>query len=277
MKNFEIVNINLQLLSAMESLLSESAGYPTGMLDEIEYFQEESPKGWLIALDSEENKIGFVRSFQQGEDWSLGELFIKHECPNRKEIATSLINRFLTENLFPVGHRLRFDFSSMDADLNSMVENLDLHKKSQTFRYFELNVPQLNEKPSEAANISANPKIVAEVLSHLHPVSEADAKNWLDSGSVRIQMDGDRIASAAQIYFYPASAEINRIATHGDFLRQGHAKRLMSRICAELVTRDIRKLFLKVEDIRIPAIQCYKSFGFKEISEKRQTWHSLYF
>ncbi|MBO9666136.1 MAG: GNAT family N-acetyltransferase, partial [Bdellovibrio sp.] len=255
-----------------------SIGYPTSMPDEISYFEEESPQGWLYAADKDGRKIGFIRSFKQGDEWSHGELFVESNALARKEIAIELLNNFLALNPFSSGHRLRFDFASSDADLNGIFQDLKNKYKSQTFHYFELTIPDRTESQhSEGSYSSANPKEVAETLSNLHPVSEVEAQEWLEDGSLRVEMAGQHIAAVAQINFYPHSAEVIRIATNKKFLRQGYAGTLMAKISEELSARSIRRLFLKVENARTPAINFYKDFGFEEVLERQQTWHSIYF
>jgi len=75
----------------------------------------------------------------------------------------------------------------------------------------------------------------------------------------------------------PILAEVNRIATHSNYLRRGFSKMLMQNICNELSDLGVEKLFLKVEDVRKAAVDFYEDFGFVRNSSKTQTWISLYF
>lgn len=278
MDHFEINIIDLKTLGTMEALLSASVGYPTSMPDEISYFEEESPKGWLCAADKDGNKVGFIRYFNQGNDWSHGELYVEPKALLRKTIAVELLNSFLALNLFTAGHRLRFDFTSSDGELNGIFKNLKHKYKHQTFHYFEIETSdQSGSQNHEVSCQSVNLKEVAETLSNLHPVSEGEAQDWLGDGSLRIEMSGEHVAAVAQINFYPDSAEVNRIATNKNFLRRGCARSLLEKISKELYARGIKKLFLKVEDVRTPAISFYKAVGFLEVIENKETWHSIYF
>jgi ribosomal protein S18 acetylase RimI-like enzyme len=278
MKQIEIRNIDMGSLAEMEPLLSSSAGYPTSMEDESDYFREESPEGWFYASEKNGSKVGFIRSFKQDENWSRGDLFVEASTPDRRTIANELLQAFLASNSFPANHRLRFDIQSNDSDLNHIFKRLDLTIKAQTFHHYEFTVPSgLRLNNAEETHQMAKPEHVAETMSNLHPVSSTEAQQWIETGSLRIEMVGEQVAAVAQIYIYPQSAEINRLATHKDFLRQGHSRRLLTKILAELSAIDIPTLFLKVDGVRTPAIEFYKNFGFEEVQEKKQTWYSIYF
>ncbi len=278
MAYFEIRNIDVPSLIALEQLLSLSVGYPTSMADEIGYFEEESPKGWFFASDMHGKKLGFIRSFKQGDDWSCGELFVEAGNQDRKLIAEGLLKTFLANNSFPTKHRLRFDLSSEDYELNEIFNNLELNIQSQTFNHFGLTIsPGFHSNVVEAAIRDARPEDVADAMSNLHAVSVGEVQGWIEDGSLRIEMFDSQVAAVAQIAMYPESAEIIRLATHKKFLRQGHARNLMMKITKELAATNIPTLFLKVEDVRLPAIEFYKDFGFEDIPEKKQTWYSIYF
>ncbi|QLY25273.1 N-acetyltransferase [Bdellovibrio sp. KM01] len=278
MKNFEIRTIDLTSLSELEELLSVSLGYPTSMADEISYFEEESPKGWFYAVDKNEKKLGFIRCFKQGDDWSLGELFVEAGSQDRKLIAEELVKTFLTSNSFSSKHRLRFDVGCDDNDVNDIFKQSAFNIKSQTFHHFELTIPRcLGVKNVEEAHRMAPADEVAKTMSNLHAVSANEAQEWIESGSLRIEMASGQVAAVAKVDIYPQSAKIDRLATHEKFLRQGHARKLMAKISMELSACNIPTLFLKVEDVRGPAIAFYRNFGFEEILEKKQTWHSIHF
>lgn len=268
--------IDKTTLQEMEPLLSQSIGYPTSMPDEIEYFTTENPKAWFVATDLNNQKIGFVRYFQQNDEWSQAELFVS-ECAGRKSVIKSLLGKFLQEIKLPKGHRLKFEFKTADKELNAAFTELDINTKKQTFHHFEMEIAKKTaDIPFQMAS-EVDTEELANVLSHLHPVTEIEVKNWLSKGLIRVQMAGNKIASAAQVNTYPNSVEIVRIATHQDFLRQGHARNLIKTLRAELGQAQIPKLFLKVEDVRVPAIEFYKSMGFQDVSEKMETWHSVHF
>lgn len=179
---FSINKIDIDTLRSMEGLLSKSVGYPTSIDDEVDYFIHESPSGWLIARDQKTQKIGFIRSFEQNQEWSLGELYVEPFVPNRKELAAKLIAQFLEINSFSPGHRLRFDFSSADVELNSAIQAAPKRSKRQRFLYFELqpsNVPTvaqstIKEKPTaveiawpqqrKSISMQARPRLIESQL-----------------------------------------------------------------------------------------------------------------
>jgi ribosomal protein S18 acetylase RimI-like enzyme len=278
MQQFSIKQIDLITLEGMEVILSRSIGYSTSMADEVDYYKSESPTAWFVAQNTNGENIGFIRRLKQNSEWSLAEFYVEQNCIRRKLIASELLSKFLNANVFEYKHRLRFDLAHFDSDLNSAIEEAGCSEKKQIFHYFEMQIPE------EKINISIEEQVtqfdaaeVAEVLSHLHPVKESDAKDWIKSKSI-IAIDAEsKVVAAAQINFYPDSAEINRIATRAESLRQGYAKQLVLKICNELRDRKIQKLFLKVEDVKVPAISFYRNFGFKENLDKKQVWHSKFF
>lgn len=49
--SIQVLKMNRELLSQIESLLSASAGYPTSIQDELEYFDSEPALSWFVAID----------------------------------------------------------------------------------------------------------------------------------------------------------------------------------------------------------------------------------
>ncbi|MFS4458150.1 GNAT family N-acetyltransferase [Bdellovibrio sp. HCB2-146] len=273
----EIQSITLDVLREMQNVLSESAGYTVSIEDEIEYFGPNAAKSWYLIRGADGQILGFIRNFTQNSEWSLAELYIQPNIDNRRQITSSLLNVFKSTTSFPVGHRLRFDISSHDLEVNETLREEGFSEKCQTFLYFERS---LNDRsyPLESDLVSlADAKSVAEVLNHLHPVSVDEAQKWIESKTIRgVKCDGEFVA-AAQIYESDEALEVNRFATHELFLRRGFAKKLMEQIFVEAAALQKRRVYLKVEDTRLPAISFYKSLGFTESQDKRQTWHSRFY
>ncbi len=268
---FTILKIDRSLLLSMEPILSTSAGYQTSISDELEYFDSHPLVNWFVAIDETKIPIGFIRSFDQ-VDWSQCELFILPE-PNRSLIVMELLNKFINNNTFDVGHRLRFDVLVSDNEINFCIKQLKLNQKSQTFFYYELDlVPTSLDFKNQLVNFSATE--VADTLSHLHPVQLETVETWIQSKTIRVILSQGRVVAVAQIYNYGDSVEINRLATNLNFLRQGFAKNLIKNICHELSQNGVKKLFLKVESIRKPAIQLYENFGFKKNDSQTQIWYT---
>lgn len=269
----QILKIDRKLLIRMEHLLSASAGYQTSMSDELDYFDSQVPKNWYVAIENEE-PIGFVRSFNQGE-WSQAELFIS-SISDRIRVGTDLLKNFIETNVFDSGHRLRIDVADSDIELKSCIEKLGLNQKSETYLYYELDLSKNSEIiKTEKTEISAIE--ITETLSHLHPVKLEEVEAWIQNNTIRTVTYEGKVVAAVQIYEYGDSAEINRIATNSKFLRRGFSKVLMQNICSELSEKGFKKLFLKVEDVRKPAINFYENFGFVRNQGKTQTWFSKYF
>ncbi len=261
----------------MQNVLSESAGYTVSIEDEIAYFDPDTAKSWYLARGYDGQVLGFIRNFAQNSEWSLAELYVKRSIQNRGHVVYSLLNSFKGTVSFPAGHRLRIDILSHDVELNEILGKEGFSEKCQTFLYLErdLNVRTPQFKSESISNTDA--ASVSETLSHLHPVSETEAQKWIESKTIRgIRCEG-KVVVAAQIYDSDDALEVNRIATHEKFLRRSFAKKLMEQVFAEASSLQKRKVYLKVEDVRLPAISFYKSIGFIENQDKRQVWHSRWY
>ena len=65
------------------------------------------------------------------------------------------------------------------------------------------------------------------------------------------------------------SADILNLAVHKDFKRKGYGSSLINHLLFELKKRQIKNLFLEVRMGNFAAISLYLSFGFKEVSIRK--------
>lgn len=272
-----LIQIDRDVLSGMQKILSLSAGYEVNIVDELEYFDPGNSSSWILAIDSSGQHLGFIRQFKQGPSWSLGEIYVKPQAPNRKELSEKLVKKFQTVATFEEGHRLRFDLLKSDSTLNEVIQQFGYSQQAQTFLHFELITGVDRQVTFTQNKLTLNPLEVAEVLTYLHPVSVSEAVQWISSGTIRAVCSGARVVAVAQIYDYEGAIEINRIATHADFLRKGFGTKLIDEILLEAKFKGKNKVFLKVEDIRTAAILLYKKSGFAEDPSKTQRWHSSWY
>lgn len=273
----EIQPITFNTIREMQNVLSESAGYTVSIEDEIEYFDPDAAKSWYLARGSDGQILAFIRNFTQSSEWSLAELYVKSNIQNRGKIVTSLLNSFKSTVSIPAGHRLRIDTSSHDIQLNEILRKAGFSEKCQTFLHFERELNVSTQQLNSEMISNAEAKSVSETLSHLHPVSEGEAQKWIESKTIRGIRSEGKVVAVAQIYESDDALEVNRIATHEKFLRRGFAKKLMEQILSEASNLQKRKVYLKVENIHLPAIAFYKSVGFIENQDKCQVWHSRWF
>ena len=265
--------INRNTLSEMHEILCLSAGYQISIENELQYFDPKNSSGWLVAKNRDNRNLAFIRHFKQNIDWSLAEFYVDFNLKNRRDLAQSLITKFKKEAQFPSGHRLRFDILKFDSELNNLVISSGYSQKVQLFRHFEMSVNstiKLEHLNSESINVQE----VTETLLHLNPVTESEVQGWINNGQIRTVVDKSRVVSAAQVFVHANSIEINRIATHPQYLRQGNAERLIHMIRSEAAYTGQNRITLKVEDIRNSAIALYKKSGFIEVEDKSQFWHS---
>lgn len=273
--SYQILPITLESLPGLQIVLNQSADEEVSIADEVEYFDALKSKNWFFAQNNTGLPVGLIRSFEQNSEWSLAELYVAHQEKDRAAIARELLQQFQKNSSFASGHRLRFDLNASDQQLNEVLKQEGFSQKQQTFKYLEhvLNEP-IAYAAEEVSSSAVTAKEVSDVLSHLHPVTEAEAVSWLRNGSLRFAFQGTDLVSVAQIYESGKSLEINRIATHEKFLRQSHGQKLIRQILAEAQRREKDLVYLKVEDVRHPAIALYKKMGFIEAESKTQTWHS---
>ncbi len=271
------IKIERDLLAGMQEILSQSAGYEVGIKDELEYFNPASAISWFVAKDATGKNIAFIRQIRQGE-WSQGEFYVAPEVPERKAVAQGLITEFQKHASFETGHRLRFDVSKSDGVLNEVLVESGFSQNQQLFLHFELCFKEpIEEFTSEDSRQYLNPTEVVRVLEHLHPVTESGVMGWIQNGTIRASFVESKIASAAQIYESDDAIEINRIATHPLFLRQGHAKKLVEEIILEAKMKLKKRVYLMVEAGKMSAISFYINTGFVERSDKAQLWHSSWY
>jgi ribosomal protein S18 acetylase RimI-like enzyme len=254
--------IDRAALEDMQCILSQSAGYEVSLPDELAYFESLKSTNWFLARSTEGKAVGFIRSFPQGANWSLGEFYVDSNFSYRGLVANRLLAEFSASNSYEQGHRLRIDVPRADSEMNERLEKMGFSQKKQLFRHFVINLDSSGDMGESSYSVNGSGREIAEVLSHLHPVSESEASKWTHDGTIRTISSSGRVVAAAQFYSRSESAEINRIATHSCFLRQGHAKKLLMQICRELSNQGKKQLFLKVEDIIAPAIEFYRDFGF---------------
>lgn len=270
----KFLKINRDLLTGMQDILSQSAGYNVGIEDELEYFETVDASSWILAQDLNGKNIAFIRHMRQG-DWSLGELYVMSNASDRQSIAKALLTEFQKHASFATGHLLRFDVLKSDRILNEALIDLGFSQKRQEFLHFDLNLNAISEDVVAANKLqNLSPADVRETFENLHPVSEVEVTQWIKNGTIRASFADSKIAAAAQIYESDDTMEINRIATNPAFLRQGHARKLIDEIIIEARIRLKKRVYLKVDSEKIPAISLYRNTGFEEQTEKAQYWHS---
>jgi GNAT superfamily N-acetyltransferase len=277
MQDIAIIPIDCSALTQMQNILSLSAGYKVSIEDEIQYFNPNRSSGWLLAKNKQNQILGFIRHLSQSSDWSLAEFYVDFDIQNRITIAHNLIAEFKKKTQFQSGHRLRFDILKIDTELNDIITAEGFSHKVQLFKHFHLSVSDSIHQDYTIYDSTVNICEIVECLRHLNPVTESEVQAWIANDQIRVVMDNFRVVAAAQIFINEDFIEINRIASHSLSLRQGNAKRLIQLIYNEAVLKKKKLIYLKVEDVREPAIALYKKSGFVEVEDKAQLWHSFWY
>jgi GNAT superfamily N-acetyltransferase len=71
------------------------------------------------------------------------------------------------------------------------------------------------------------------------------------------------------------TAEIKRVWTHPDYLRQGLARRLMRRLEAQASLQGYSRLYLTTGFLQQPAMQLYLNAGYRPLFDSAADPHSL--
>lgn len=68
--------------------------------------------------------------------------------------------------------------------------------------------------------------------------------------------------------------EIHRIAVHPEFRQSGYGKKLMDAMVQFARKNKVSEITLEVRSGNVPAINLYKSYGFKEEAVRRDYYHN---
>ena len=260
-------------LKKLKPLMDKAAGYETSLEDELEYFKSVAPMNWFY-LCQNDNPLGYIRCFPQG-NWGTTELFVDlEESTTKLRVTKELLKAFTRHTVFEKGFRLRFEIPAHSTETISLIKEFGFTDRIESFFHYEKDLLN-SERLSPALKGSLeNVAPIKSAFENLHPVSEDEITEWIISGNVYVHQLDSHIASAAQVYIYGNTAEINRIATNPSYLRRGSALALLNSIHSELAINGVRKVILKVDEQKHPARALYEKIGYQRIREKDQVWLS---
>ena len=103
------------------------------------------------------------------------------------------------------------------------------------------------------------------------PYSEKDIFSYIcmDGGMCFSALDGGRVVAYIIGRVIAPEGEIYRIATKDGYRRRGIAYRLLDYSAKTEKGRGLECLFLEVRSKNVPARNLYRSYGFKEVGERR--------
>lgn len=108
-----------------------------------------------------------------------------------------------------------------------------------------------------------------EGLCFSHPISEGNLKMLLPGGIGRgfIIIDEDRKVAAAYggVIIAADEGQILNIATHPEYRRLGHGRRIMDTIVEYSRENGVSFITLEVRESNIPAISLYEGIGFYKV------------
>lgn len=80
---------------------------------------------------------------------------------------------------------------------------------------------------------------------------------------------GDELVAVCLATLVLDEVNILNFVTHQEYRRQGYASYLLQEIISLAKQRKIESFFLEVRESNIPAIHLYESFGFVELTERK--------
>ncbi len=114
-----------------------------------------------------------------------------------------------------------------------------------------------------------------EKLCFHHPWSERSiSESMLNRTTYLGIMENDVLVGYLSYRMMCGIGEVNNIATHPDFRRQGIARSLLCELVGNGVFSDYTALNLEVRESNIPAKNLYSAFGFKEVGRRKNYYDS---
>ncbi len=114
-----------------------------------------------------------------------------------------------------------------------------------------------------------------EKLCFEHPWSENSISESMANRNTYLGIkENDVLVGYLSYKMMCGVGDINNIATHPDFRRQGIARSLLCELVGHGVFCDFTALNLEVRQSNTPAINLYSAFGFKEVGRRKNYYDS---
>ncbi|MCP4912349.1 MAG: GNAT family N-acetyltransferase [Oligoflexia bacterium] len=237
--------------------------------DEVEYFpREEESLGWCY-FEKDESPSSFLRYFIQGESpkFATFEFIIsdnsKSEFNALSDYCFARAN--LLENIMQ-----RFELNEKQK---AFIPNLEKFGFNETIIYLTFQKDLSNGDFNHLIDASASDfKQINECLSCFQIFSNKKLQELVESKSIHYLKIDNEIVSVAWIKFEQDTAELTEIATRSDWKNKGYAKTLLNSIEKWCFAQGYKKIFLKVKEENLPAVNLYKSLNYSNNVNLKEYW-----
>jgi ribosomal protein S18 acetylase RimI-like enzyme len=263
--------INKNYLIKLEPLLSESYGEKISIQDEIEYFEETKPTNWFVSINSDNDLLGFIRSFPFLDNTNVEvELYARNDI----NIEKSLIQKFdgINENKI-----VRFCLNMTQKVLISYLKEIGYTYKIEEFKMYVFSKKNdISDNKSIRFGKTSSKEIyeIIDVLSEFNKFSESQIINLIKDNKIVVCEKNNIIVGVSLNNIYENYIEIAEISVKNELRRNGFGKELLEGI---IFKYPDKKLKLKVNKENISAIKLYEKVGFEEKIEDNEIWLSKNF
>lgn len=262
-----IKDISKDTIEKLLPLLKTS--YPEVTLeDETKYFPEEESLGWCY-LEQNDHPTSFLRYFIQGDSpkFAIFEFVIKNNDSSEFE---SLSLYCISKAKFLDKIMQRFELNEEQKSFIPHLQKLGFNQITTYYTYEktilegEINhISKADEKDFDKIN---------EVLKVFQIFNHKKLREYSKQGTIHYLKIDNIVVASAWIRFNSSSIELVEIATHPDHKSKGHAKTLLTSIEHWAYEKGHTKIFLKVKEENLTAVNLYKSLNYNKLIDKTQYW-----
>ncbi|MFN8577057.1 MAG: GNAT family N-acetyltransferase [Candidatus Sericytochromatia bacterium] len=270
----KISKINNENITYLKELFELSWGKEIDIQDEINYFNEEQPKDWYVALDENNMTLGFIRDFPTMDSNILKvEIYSRN---NNFKIEELLINVF-AQDFSKNNVTIRFSLDSDKLYLKEYLEDLGFINDKNFLKFLynkEIEVNNINNI-RYLNNISHEIEQVIDILKHFQTFTAEKIVQYIDKKSIIVYEKDSEIIGVSFNQVSKDNIEIIEIVIKKNLRGKGFGKIFLEGMIAfyRSINNNIN-FDLKVESKNISAISLYKSVGFEEIISEKETWLS---
>lgn len=258
-------------LLVLEPLLAASFGRADfDLADELDYFPDPVPTGWLTAWGAGGEPLGFLRFFPAGNGVQVAELYAS-PGPARESVWEALLLELVRTASPTPGERLRFDLAPDDLTLRALLgrslEVVELHE------YLRLEREVAGQgQPPHPPLAPEDARAAAEVLSVLKPYSPDKLRTLFAQGDLTLTRRNGQVVGAAHVEGRgEGEREVVTLAVRPDARGKGEGVRLLRALLAGQPT-GTRRLTLQVREDNHAACGLYLRGGFQELPQRREVW-----
>ncbi|MFW6284926.1 MAG: GNAT family N-acetyltransferase [Bacillota bacterium] len=237
------------------------------IIKEVESFDLDNPHQEVYVETEEEGYVAVV-----SRNWS--NLIFYTPRPNFNDAWIPVFQSFdflfisakseLIEAIHPY-------FPAMEEDRMDFMRST-LFTPDQTMDYSDVHTLESREEAAEVYDLLST----VEELYTVHQKSKKEYVEFLyhhsgeNGTTVYVRRDGRIVATASAVYESKRSAMIVAVATHKDYRKQGHGKKVMHTLMDLYINQKKKTLCLYYDDPR--AEKLYKQMGFIDTHK----WSMLY-